>query len=125
MQLSELLSGINYIDVKGKYGFEHIFLVMRFASSKKDGLFFCLEGTQTDGHIFAPKAVADGAVALVCGRDVNLADDSVCRIIVSDTRAVMSKMAKTFFTAPAICLILSAWLAQTAKPPPHILLTPY
>ncbi len=54
MQLSELLSGINYIDVKGKYGFEHIFLVMRFASSK-GRLVFCLEGTQTDGHIFAPK----------------------------------------------------------------------
>lgn len=125
MQLSELLSGINYIDVKGNTDLNISSLSCDSRRVKKDGLFFCLEGTQTDGHIFAHKAVADGAVALVCGRDVNLADDSVCRIIVSDTRAVMSKMAKTFFTAPAICLILSAWLAQTAKPPPHILLTPY
>ena len=97
MQLSELLSGINYIDVKGNTDLNISSLSCDSRRVKKDGLFFCLEGTQTDGHIFAHKAVADGAVALVCGRDVNLADDSVCRIIVSDTRAVMSKMAKTFF----------------------------
>ena len=97
MQLSELLSGINYIDVKGNTDLNISSLSCDSRRVKKDGLFFCLEGTQTDGHIFAHKAVADGAVALVCGRDVNLADDSVCRLIVSDTRAVMSKMAKTFF----------------------------
>ena len=88
MQLSELLSGINYIDVKGNTDLNISSLSCDSRRVKKDGLFFCLEGTQTDGHIFAHKAVADGAVALVCGRDVNLADDSVCRIIVSDTRAV-------------------------------------
>lgn len=48
MQLSELLSGINYIDVKGNTDLNISSLSCDSRRVKKDGLFFCLEGTQTE-----------------------------------------------------------------------------
>lgn len=97
MRLSELLSDISYLAVKGNTNINIASLACDSRRVKKDSLFFCLDGTQTDGHIFANKAISDGAIALVCSKDIAVFDETICRIIVSDTRAVMSKMAKSFF----------------------------
>jgi UDP-N-acetylmuramoyl-L-alanyl-D-glutamate--2,6-diaminopimelate ligase len=60
-------------------------------------LFFCVRGFRADGHDFAPRAVARGAVALVCERPLGL---GVPELIVADVRAAMGPIASRFYGEP-------------------------
>jgi UDP-N-acetylmuramoyl-L-alanyl-D-glutamate--2,6-diaminopimelate ligase len=60
-------------------------------------LFFCVSGFETDGHRFAPEAVAQGAVALVVERRLDLA---VPQLLVPDVREAMARAADAFFGSP-------------------------
>ena len=60
-------------------------------------LFFCVPGMRVDGHDFAPEAVANGAVALVVERRLDL---PVPQLVVADSRAAMAVAADEFFGRP-------------------------
>src|SRR4051812_33793182 len=60
-------------------------------------LFFCVRGSSSDGHAFAPTAVAAGAVALVV--EEPLAVD-VPQLVVPDVRRAMPAAAALFFGDP-------------------------
>jgi UDP-N-acetylmuramoyl-L-alanyl-D-glutamate--2,6-diaminopimelate ligase len=64
-------------------------------------LFFCVPGFKSDGHDFAPDAVARGAVALVCQRPLGL---GVPEVIVDDVRAAMGPAAARFYGDPTASL---------------------
>ncbi len=61
-------------------------------------LFFCLSGSQDDGHRHAGQAVAAGAIALVCERPV---PTHVPQLIVPRPRAAMNRLASAFFGHPS------------------------
>ncbi|MDE6029473.1 MAG: UDP-N-acetylmuramoyl-L-alanyl-D-glutamate--2,6-diaminopimelate ligase [Clostridiales bacterium] len=90
MLLSELLQCESDIEVTG----------LAFDSSvvKNGDLFFCLVGTENDGHTFAADAVARGAVALVVERKLAL---DVPQIEVSDARKALSHAASEFYGNPS------------------------
>jgi UDP-N-acetylmuramoyl-L-alanyl-D-glutamate--2,6-diaminopimelate ligase len=60
-------------------------------------LFFCVPGFTRDGHEFAPRAIADGAVALVVQRPLEL---GVPEIRVDSVRAAMAPAAARFYGDP-------------------------
>ena len=60
-------------------------------------LFFCVPGFTSDGHDFAPDAVARGAGALVCERPLGL---GVPEVVVSDARAAMGPVSARFYGDP-------------------------
>src|SRR3954449_8160180 len=60
-------------------------------------LFFCVPGSRADGHEFAAEAVANGAVALVVERALEL---DVPQLVVSDARRAMGIAADEFFGRP-------------------------
>src|SRR2546429_9907614 len=60
-------------------------------------LFFCVPGSRADGHDFAPEAVANGAVALVVERPLEL---GVPQLVVPDARRAMAVVADAFFRQP-------------------------
>jgi UDP-N-acetylmuramoyl-L-alanyl-D-glutamate--2,6-diaminopimelate ligase len=61
-------------------------------------LFFCVRGQRVDGHEFGPRAVEDGASALVVERE--LTDLSVPQVVVPDSRAAMAPLAARFWGDP-------------------------
>jgi UDP-N-acetylmuramoyl-L-alanyl-D-glutamate--2,6-diaminopimelate ligase len=61
-------------------------------------LFFCVPGSRADGHDFAPEAVANGAVALVVERALEL---DVSQLLVPDARRAMAVVADEFFGHPS------------------------
>jgi UDP-N-acetylmuramoyl-L-alanyl-D-glutamate--2,6-diaminopimelate ligase len=61
-------------------------------------LFFCVPGFHSDGHEFAPQAVAAGAAALVVERALEL---GVPEVRVASARAAMAPMAARFYGEPA------------------------
>src|SRR2546421_5539614 len=60
-------------------------------------LFFCVRGTQADGHDFASAAVERGAVALVVERPLDL---PVPQVVVTDSRRAMAVAADEVFRRP-------------------------
>jgi UDP-N-acetylmuramoyl-L-alanyl-D-glutamate--2,6-diaminopimelate ligase len=60
-------------------------------------LFFCVRGFTTDGHEFAPAAVAGGAAALVVERPLGL---GVPEVRVASARAAMAPIAARFYGHP-------------------------
>ena len=62
-------------------------------------LFFCVRGSQADGHDFAGAAVEAGAAALVVERHVDV-DPALPQLVVPDARAAMAVAADVFFGEP-------------------------
>ncbi len=60
-------------------------------------LFFCVSGFQSDGHEFAPQALAAGAAALVVERPLGLGAPEV---LVSSARAAMAPLAARYYGDP-------------------------
>jgi UDP-N-acetylmuramoyl-L-alanyl-D-glutamate--2,6-diaminopimelate ligase len=91
MTLRELMgNGAPEIEISG--------LAYSSQSVTPGALFFCVPGFRTDGHDFAPDAVAHGAAALVCERPLGL---GVPEVIVEDVRAAMGPAAARFYGDPA------------------------
>jgi UDP-N-acetylmuramoyl-L-alanyl-D-glutamate--2,6-diaminopimelate ligase len=65
---------------------------------QQGALFFCVPGSRADGHDFAGEAVANGAVALVVERPLEL---DVPQLVVADARRAMAVVADEFFGRPS------------------------
>jgi UDP-N-acetylmuramoyl-L-alanyl-D-glutamate--2,6-diaminopimelate ligase len=61
-------------------------------------LFCCVPGAHHDGHDFAAQAVASGAVALLCERELPI---DAAQIIVRNVRASMGPLASVLFDHPS------------------------
>src|SRR5262245_12629363 len=66
-------------------------------SVRPGSLFFCLRGTNADGHDLAPTAAAAGAGGLVVEHPVDVA---LPQLVVADSRAAMAPAATLFFGDP-------------------------
>ncbi|MFN2587409.1 MAG: UDP-N-acetylmuramoyl-L-alanyl-D-glutamate--2,6-diaminopimelate ligase [Actinomycetota bacterium] len=66
-------------------------------------LFFCITGTRTDGHLYAPVAASAGGAALVVERPVDVA---LPAIVVADARRALGRIASEFFGRPSEELVL-------------------
>lgn len=93
MHLSEVLQGLCY-EIVGNPDIEVSSLACSTTEVKSGCMFFCIKGTQVDGHDLFRKAVGDGATVLVVERRLNTA---VTQVIVEDVRATMACAAKQFY----------------------------
>jgi UDP-N-acetylmuramoyl-L-alanyl-D-glutamate--2,6-diaminopimelate ligase len=71
--------------------------------TRRGDLFFCVVGARADGHTFASKAVAAGAVGLVVERPLDL---PVPQVVVRDVRRAMARIAAAFHGHPSDDLLL-------------------
>ncbi|MBQ9008709.1 MAG: hypothetical protein IJ088_05185 [Clostridia bacterium] len=99
MQLSSLIRDvIEVVEILQESGNPEIECLIADSRQKnRNGLFFCISGGQVDAHDYAPQAVDNGCVAVVCERPVAV---SVPQIVVTDTRAAMTRIAAAFYGHP-------------------------
>ena len=90
--------------------------VSRLAHDDRDviagTLFFCVPGFTRDGHDFAPAAIAQGAVALVVERPLDL---GVPEIRVPEVRAAMAPAAARFYGDPTARLQVAGVTGTNGK----------
>nr|WP_320145608.1 UDP-N-acetylmuramoyl-L-alanyl-D-glutamate--2,6-diaminopimelate ligase [uncultured Anaeromusa sp.] len=65
---------------------------------RRGSLFICLPGSKVDGHDFAEKAIAEGAVALLAERPLAVSGAAV--IVVPDVRKAMGRIVPFFYDRP-------------------------
>jgi len=96
MELSRLAAVLDALEVHGDAEIADLVYDARHATP--GALFFCVPGEHVDGHDFAPQAVANGAVALVVERRL---DVPVAQIVVRDARLAMAPAADAYFGHPS------------------------
>jgi len=60
-------------------------------------LFFAIKGLQTDGHRFIDKAIANGAIAIVCEKIPDTKKDRISYLQVENTAKALAKAAHYFY----------------------------
>jgi UDP-N-acetylmuramoyl-L-alanyl-D-glutamate--2,6-diaminopimelate ligase len=101
MRLDELTAGLASADASHRSGAGATDIEGLAYDSRTVGpgdLFFCVSGFRSDGHEFAPQAVARGAAALVVERRLGLA---VPEVPVASSRDAMGPIAARFYGDPS------------------------
>src|SRR6184192_2024005 len=98
MHLERVIAALAPADVLRRAPVEIGDLAYDARAAGPGSLFFCVPGSRVDGHDFAADAVANGAVALVVERPVDL---DVPQLVVPDVRRAMAPAADEFFEYPS------------------------
>jgi len=112
MELERLAHALDPLEVVQPAAAEVLELAYAAAATGPGALFFCVPGARADGHDFAAEAVANGAVALVVERPLDL---PVPQLLVADSRAAMSSAAVAFFGDPTAELTVAGVTGTNGK----------
>jgi UDP-N-acetylmuramoyl-L-alanyl-D-glutamate--2,6-diaminopimelate ligase len=112
MQLERLIAALAPTDVVGGAAAEIRELAYDAREVPAHSLFFCVPGTNADGHDFGHEAVAKGAVALVVERPLEV---DVPQLVVPSVRAAMPRAAVEFFGDPSARLPVAAVTGTNGK----------
>ncbi len=93
-KLYDLISGLQFSGIKNYKEIEINNLSINSEDKTDNGMYFCIKGTKVDGHNFAEKAIANGAVCLVVERYLNL---PATQILVENVRKSMSQISAQFY----------------------------
>ena len=112
MKLRELLADTEVAEIAGDGEVEITGLAYDSGQLSPGALFFCVPGTRSDGHDFAPAAIDAGAAALVVERRL---DVPVTQVLVGDARAAMAPLAVRFWGDPTASLRVAGVTGTNGK----------
>ena len=101
MKLNELLENVEVLNILGDTEVEITGVNIDSRKIEKGHLFIAIPGTQTDGHKFIPKAIEQGAVAVLCEYFPNKREPGVTYIAVESTEDNVGKVATLFYGNPS------------------------
>ena len=104
-RLNDLLDDVRAIEIVGG---NPTIASLEYDSRRvgKDGCFFAVVGTASDGHDYIPAAIERGASAIVCQHLPADVVEGVTYIVVEDTNTAMAAMAAAFYDHPTLELKL-------------------
>ena len=101
MKLSELLKHVEVLNILGDAEKDITGVNIDSRRIENGHLFIAIPGTQTDGHKFIPKAIEQGAVAVLCEYFPNKREPSVTYIAVESTEDAVGHVATAFYGYPS------------------------
>ncbi|MBR2113851.1 MAG: UDP-N-acetylmuramoyl-L-alanyl-D-glutamate--2,6-diaminopimelate ligase [Prevotella sp.] len=106
MKLSELLKNVEVLNSLGDADVDITGVNIDSRRIEKGHLFVAIPGTQTDGHNFIPKAIEQGAAAVLCENLPNTRVPGITYIVVESTEDAVGKVATVFYGEPSLKLKL-------------------
>ena len=67
----------------------------------KNGMFFCLDGLNTNGHQYIGQAIKNGAVCIVHSEKLDSYKNGIAYVKVEDVNSTLSKVVNIFYKAPS------------------------
>ena len=98
--LADLLKNVKVIGINGNPDVEINGMELDSRQVKPGGLFFAVKGTVTDGHKFIPKALENGAVAVVCQDMPETMPEGVTFVKLENTEHAVGQIATDFYGDP-------------------------
>ncbi|MGE5395931.1 MAG: UDP-N-acetylmuramoyl-L-alanyl-D-glutamate--2,6-diaminopimelate ligase [Chitinophagales bacterium] len=100
MLLGDLLKGLEYQVIQGSTGVDITGIEYDSRQVQAGSAFVCIPGFKTDGHIYAPQAVANGARAIIVERAIEAPAE--CALIkVENARVILPTLAARFNGYPS------------------------
>ena len=101
MKLNELLKNVEVLNILGDADIEITGVNIDSRRIEAGHLFVAIPGTQTDGHKFIPKAIEQGATAVLCEYFPNKREPGVTYVAVEETADWVGEVATQFYGAPS------------------------
>ena len=101
MKLNELLKNVEVLNIIGDAEVEITGVNIDSRRIEVGHLFVAIPGTQTDGHKFIPKAIGQGAVAVLCEYFPNKREPGITYIAVESTEDCVGEVATQFYGEPS------------------------
>lgn len=101
MKLNELLKNIKPVAVIGEQSIDIKGVNIDSRKIAEGHLFIAMKGTQVDGHQFIPKAIEQGAKAILCEDMPEMKVEGVTYIKVESTEDAAGKVATLFYGDPS------------------------
>ena len=101
MKLNELLKNVEVLNTLGDVDVEITGVNIDSRRIEAGHLFVAIPGTVTDGHKFIPKAIEQGAVAVLCEYFPNTREPGVTYIAVESTESCVGEVATQFYGDPS------------------------
>ena len=104
MKLKELLHGLDVLELHADEALDITGVQYDSRQVTPGDLFVAISGFQTDGHKYIPKAMANGAVCVVCEKKP---ETGIPYVLVSDARSALAALGANWFGHPAddMCVI--------------------
>lgn len=99
MKLSEIIKGIEILDIKGSIDIDVKGIEYDSRKLDKDFLFICIGGFNVDGHNFIQNAIDKGVKVFLVEHNIEI--EGYTFIKVKDTRKSMAKIASNFYNHPS------------------------
>jgi UDP-N-acetylmuramoyl-L-alanyl-D-glutamate--2,6-diaminopimelate ligase len=99
--LKDILTVISPLQVVGDTSVEITGLCIDSREVVKGSVFIAVKGTVVDGHNYIEKAIADGAVAIVCEVLPANTEAGIAYVLVKDSASVVGLLADAFYGAPS------------------------
>lgn len=96
MLLPELIGELKVLDTTGDIHIDIDGIAYDSRKVKKDYVFVCIDGMKSDGHMFIPQALKNGASALIIQKELGF-DVDVPVIRTGDTRTALAYIADRFY----------------------------
>ncbi|MBX4259175.1 UDP-N-acetylmuramoyl-L-alanyl-D-glutamate--2,6-diaminopimelate ligase [Clostridium estertheticum] len=100
MKLRKIMENINFNLIKGDIDIDIKEIQYDSRKVKKGDVFFAIEGYNLDGHKYIQSAINNGAVAVVCQKDIEAELDIVV-IKVEDARRTLAISAANYYENPS------------------------
>jgi UDP-N-acetylmuramoyl-L-alanyl-D-glutamate--2,6-diaminopimelate ligase len=103
--LRELLAALPAAEVVGDLDVHVSGIAHRSDDVRPGWLFFCVPGSSVNGHVYAGRAAAAGAVAVVVDHPVDV-PSSVAQVVVPTVREAMGPVAAAFYGFPSRAMLM-------------------
>jgi len=98
MLLDIILQGIEKEELIGETNIEIENIIYDSSKARENSLFVCIEGFNTDGHMYIEDAIKKGANAILVDREVSVEKATVIRV--KNTRKALAQIANIFHNSP-------------------------
>ncbi|MCB2297133.1 UDP-N-acetylmuramoyl-L-alanyl-D-glutamate--2,6-diaminopimelate ligase [Clostridium tagluense] len=100
MKLEKIMENINLDLISGNMDIDINKIQYDSRKIKSGDLFFCIQGYKVDGHEYIQNAINNGAIAIVCEKDIE--KQSNCSVIkVGDSRKALALSASNYHEKPS------------------------
>ena len=106
MILSDILNGVDVLDILGNKEIEISEIVFDSRKAVKNSLYIAIKGTLVDGHQYISSAIEKGAKAIVCEVLPEQKEEGIIYIKVENSSKVLGLLASNFYGNPSKGLIL-------------------
>lgn len=101
MLLNQLVNGLNIKESTGSRETEISGIALDSRKVRKGYLFVCIEGFKTDGHMYIPTAIENGAAALLVSKEVKDVPENITVVRIDDTRYGLAHVSDLFYGHPS------------------------